>query len=241
MSNWRILRRGESTNEGPSHGVLSPEHPLYSLLDNTEVFLPFSSEFQSLMLWTSMGQEGWNLKPTQLTVFFCSVSRMGSWKLQSHRVSIIFILDHMGRVCSLLFDRMLLCLLGRGPLLFKVRGFDSFDSKLKKKKCQPHTCRQHLRGIRVWMGTSEWNVMSSYLLLLKSRIFGKKRSCFNVIKTHYFFSKSHEGNLTLWISQFVYTVFYIVSQRDLGTTRVLDTNNSASKFVTIQIKKDGWQ
>lgn len=134
MSNWRILRRGESTNEGPSHGVLSPEHPLYSLLDNTEVFLPFSSEFQSLMLWTSMGQEGWNLKPTQLTVFFCSVSRMGSWKLQSHRVSIIFILDHMGRVCSLLFDRMLLCLLGRGPLLFKVRGFDSFDSKLKKKK-----------------------------------------------------------------------------------------------------------
>lgn len=42
----------------------------------------------------------------------------------------------MGRDCSPLFDRMLLCLLGRGPPPFKERELDSFD--LKKKKLATH-------------------------------------------------------------------------------------------------------
>lgn len=45
----------------------------------------------------------------------------------------------MGRDYSPLFDRMLLCLLSRGPLAFKERELDSFDSKKKRIKNVSHT------------------------------------------------------------------------------------------------------
>lgn len=140
LSNWRPFSSPEKLEHSrerkqrldgiPPHDILTDHRRSHSsLLGHTEVLLFFPLLMSdSLVGWCLRDRKAVIWNPTHITILFLSVTTRGSGKLQEHHVSIIFILDHMGTDCSPLFDRMLLCLLGRGPSPFKERELDYFDS-----------------------------------------------------------------------------------------------------------------